>query len=570
MSSLSSLCTVSNVATALPLNGTILGVNLLPSTVTANVANSSSSTGGGMPKRDDTSSTYCNVTVQYNHPGKNDNIVLWYTFPAPSDFQNRFYVAGGGGYSEGSSDPTGGLEYGAVSGSTDSGYDGFTKTLDEVVLTGNGSIAWDDVIMFAYQAQGEMAIVGKELSRGFYGLDDENKVYTYFEGCSDGGREAMSQVQRYGDVYDGVVAGAPAFHHAQQQTNHLVSSVTEVAMGYYAPPCEMEKIANLTIQACDSLDGRTDGVVSRTDLCLLTFNLTTLVGEPYYCAAATSSSLGFGFSKRQAGASVTSSTPEQSGTVSAGAVALAQKLYSGLHNSKGEQVYLPWQIASSFEDAKTTYNNATGSWEVNIPSTGGVFVTKFVELVDLDNLSSLDDVTYDDLYQWMFEGYLRYHDSLQTGYQDLTPFRENGGKLIHYHGESDPSIPPSSSVRYHEAVRSAMYPGATFNQSVSALSDWYQLYLVPGAAHCGTNTLQPGPYPAANMQTLIDWVEGGVRPARLSATVSSGGYEGETQMLCQWPARPIWSGNSSFSCAFDQASYDSWQYDLDAWKIPVY
>lgn len=170
----------------------------------------------------------------------------------------------------------------------------------------------------------------------------------------------------------------------------------------------------------------------------------------------------------------------------------------------------------------------------------------------------------------MHVGYLRYYDSLQTGYTDLSDFNNNGGKLLHYHGESDPSIPPPSSVRYHEAVRDAMYPNLGFNQSVSAISDWYQFYLVPGAAHCGANSLQPGPYPADNLQTMINWVEQGVTPARLNATVSSGDYSGEVQQLCQWPTRPVWTSDSAFNCVFDQASYDSWQYDLDAWKIPVY
>lgn len=218
MSSLTSLCTVSNVQAALPVNGTILGVDLLPSTVTANIANASSSTSSGMGfKKRDTASLYCNVTVGYTHTGHGDSVLLWYTFPEPSVFQNRFYIGGGGGYTLSVSDPTGGLDYGAVSGSTDVGYGGFSSTLDEVVLYGNGSLNWDNIIMFSYQALGETATVGKEITKGFYGLDNSTKVYTYYEGCSDGGREAMSQAQRYGDVYDGIVAGAPAFHHAHQQ-----------------------------------------------------------------------------------------------------------------------------------------------------------------------------------------------------------------------------------------------------------------------------------------------------------------------------------------------------------------
>ena len=116
-----------------------------------------------------------------------------------------------------------------------------------------------------------------------------------------------------------------------------------------------------------------------------------------------------------------------------------------------------------------------------------------------------------------------------------------------------------------------MYPGLSASQQNAKLQDWYQLYLVPGAAHCSTNPLQPGPFPVDNMQTMIDWVEKGITPTRLNATVSSGRYEGEVQRLCQWPSRPLWRGNSTaFDCVFDQASYDSWTYEFPAFKMPVY
>ncbi|PQE14707.1 Tannase protein [Rutstroemia sp. NJR-2017a BBW] len=438
-----------------------------------------------------TTYTYCNVTVTYTHTGKGDKVVIKYAFPSPSDFENRFYVAGGGGISL-SSDATGGLAYGAVGSATDAGYDAFDYSYDEVVLYGNGSINWDATYMFAYQALGEMTQVGKTLTKGFYGLSDDTKVYTYYEGCSDGGREGMSQVQRWGEEYDGVIA------------------------------------------------------------------------------ATTSTSLGFGFSKRAEG-STTSSTPVQNGTVTAEGVAVAQAIYDGLHNSKNERAYLSWQIASNLGDAATTYNNNTGSWELSIPSTGGEYVTKFVQLLDLDNLSDLNNVTYDTLVEWMNIGMVRYMDSLQTTLPDLTPFQSSGGKLLHYHGESDPSIPAASSVHYWQSVRSIMYGNATAEESLEALQDWYQFYLVPGAAHCGTNSLQPGPYPEDNMETMINWVENGVKPTALNATVSSGTYVGETQMLCQWPTRPLWKSNSTtFDCVNDEASIESWTYTFDAFKVPVY
>lgn len=170
----------------------------------------------------------------------------------------------------------------------------------------------------------------------------------------------------------------------------------------------------------------------------------------------------------------------------------------------------------------------------------------------------------------MNTGMIRYQDSLQTNLPDLTPFQSSGGKLLHYHDESDSSVPSASSVHYWQSVRSIMYSDLTAEESLEALQDWYQLYLVPGAAHCGVNSLQPGPYPENNMNIMIDWVENGVKPTRLNATVSSGTYEGETQMLCQWPTRPLWKNNSTFNCVNDSASIASWTYDFKALKLPVY
>lgn len=429
--------------------------------------------------------------------------------------------------------------------------------------------------MFGYQALGEMTKVEKAILPGVYGAANGTKVYTYFEGCSDGGREGMSQVQRWGEEYDGAITGAPAFRMGQQQTNHVYPSVVESTLDYYPPPCALAKIVNATIAACDPLDGRTDGVISRTDLCKLNFNLSSIIGESYYCAGTSATSLGFGYStrksKRQAAAgSSTSYEPTQNGSVTARDVEVAQLIYDGLHNSQGEQAYLSWQIGSELGDAKTECSNSTG-WGLDIPSTGGEWVTKYVQLLNLTNLSDLDGVTYDTLVEWMDIGMTRFLDSLQTTLPDLTTFQSTGGKLIHYHGESDPSVPAASSAHYWQSVRAIMYPDLSDEEAQEEMAKWYQLYFVPGAAHCGVNSLQPGPYPEDNMETLIDWVEGGVQPSRLNATVASGTYKGEVQMLCQWPSRPLWSGDSStFDCVNDTTSIESWTYTFPAFKVPVY
>lgn len=102
-SSLADVCTVSNVQAALPANGTLLGIDLIPSAVTASaVYNASTSMGGmgGASSGTGTTYSYCNVTVTYTHTGKNDEVVVKYAFPQPSDFKKRFYVAGGGKFDE--------------------------------------------------------------------------------------------------------------------------------------------------------------------------------------------------------------------------------------------------------------------------------------------------------------------------------------------------------------------------------------------------------------------------------------------------------------------------------------
>lgn len=112
--SLADVCTVENVKAALPADGTLLGIQMVPSSVAANALYNVT---GGMTN---TAYTYCNVTFSYTHTGKGDTVVVKYAFPQPSDFENRFYVAGGGGYSL-TTDATGGVQYGAASGATDAG-----------------------------------------------------------------------------------------------------------------------------------------------------------------------------------------------------------------------------------------------------------------------------------------------------------------------------------------------------------------------------------------------------------------------------------------------------------------
>ncbi|OAK94382.1 tannase and feruloyl esterase [Phaeosphaeriaceae sp. SRC1lsM3a] len=580
---LAETCTIAHVEASFPTNGTLLGISLDSTSVTANpVYNASNKAQNFFPAA---TYDYCNVSLSYSHNGRGDRVNMQFWFPAPGKFKNRYLSTGGGGYAinSGTGSLPGGVMYGAVAGATDGGFGSFNTQLDAVVLNANGTINWDAIFMFGYQAIGEMTQIGKGIARQFYGLAENDKLYTYYQGCSEGGREGWSQVQRYGEEYDGVIPGAPAMRYAQQQVQHLYSNVVEKTLDYYPSSCELERILNATIEFCDPLDGKTDGVVARTDLCKIHFSVNSTVGLPFSCAASNAQSLGFDFGSKvrrqvpgggqgmSGGGNGGSSTPAINGTISAQAAAIASKILDGLHTTDGMFAYFSYQASAAFDDAKTTYNNATNAYELSIASTGGEFVTKFIQELDLDNLSSLENVTYDTLVSWMRSAWTKYEDTLQTTLPDLTPFHKNGGKILTFHGESDPSIPAASSVHYHDSVRKIMYPHLTYNASTDAMSDWYRLFLVPGAAHCGANTLQPnGPFPQTNMEVLIDWVENGVKPEQLKATHLAGEEIGKSAEICAWPLRPLWVDGGEMICVYDQESIDTWMYDLDAWTLPLY
>ncbi|KAF4963052.1 hypothetical protein FSARC_8904 [Fusarium sarcochroum] len=560
--SLGDICSSDYVRSALPAESFLPGITIDPSSIQTSLVSNASFQSEWYPSA---SASYCNLTFAYLHQGvSNDVVHVSYWLPTPDKFENRYVSTGGGGLAinSGGQYAPSGLIVGAVSGITDGGFGSFNTQWDEVFLLANGTVNWQSVYMFGYQAHHELALLGKELSRNLYNVSKSSKVYSYYQGCSEGGREGWSQVQRFANQFDGAAIGAPAFRYGQQQVNHLFGNVVEQTLDYFPPSCELDKILSLTIAACDDLDGRKDGIVSRSDLCKLNFNPNSTIGKPYSCEA---SSPGDGLGGLRVRQFSRPSTPAQNGTVTAEGVAVVQTFLGGLHDSKGRRVYLNYQPGSGFSDLTTAYDEETDSWKLSISGLGGEWVERYLLLQNASTLPSLDDVTYDTLKEWMVYGQNKYADSLQTTYPDLSDFKDAGGKVIHVHGESDDSIPAGSSVHYYDSVRSVMFPEKSYNESVSAVDDFYRLFLVPGGAHCGSNSNQPGGgWPQTTLQTVIEWVEKDVAPETLKGT-------DDIESICRWPLRPLWSGkNASISCVYDQESLDSWAYDFDAYKVPLY
>jgi tannase len=268
-------------------------------------------------------------------------------------------------------------------------------------------------------------------------------------------------------------------------------------------------------------------------------------------------------------------TPEQNGTVTAAGAAAVQNYLTGLRNSKGQQVYLPYQPGSASSDATTAYNSATGEWEISQSGLGAEWVERFLNLHNASLIPSEEFATFtsDTLADYMLKGLHRYAGVLQTTWPDLAPWRDAGNKILHFHGESDDSIPTASSVRYWDSVREFLYPELSYNRSAEAMGEFYQFYSVPGAAHCSTNPNEPNAgFPQRNLEVMIRWVEEGVVPERLGAKVLlEGEFEGEEGEICMWPLRPFWrDGEGEMECVYDQESLDTWRYELDFTQFKIY
>jgi tannase len=552
---LSEVCTLDNVKASLPADGMPAdpAITLLPNSFAVNAVTGYNVSGAAY--------NFCNVTFGYTHPdaATPDAVHAWYFLPEPDAFRGRFLATGGGGFaiSSGQRALAGGLPHGAVAGTTDGGLGGFGAQLPDRVLRADGDVDENILALFAFRAIHEMTVLGQRLAANFYaGSANGSRVFSYYSGCSEGGREGLSQVQRFGSQFDGAVVGAPAIRFAQLQVLHLYSPVVEIMSGYVPSSCEVSAVVSHVIRACDKLDGRADGVVSRTDLCMMSYNVSSAVGAAFACNATTGGGGG-----PMGGAPA----PAIQGTVSEEAAAVVAAIWAGMVDDDGKRVYVSFPPTAVPGEASGIYNNSTKAYRPSSSSIGVQWVNYFLKEVRSNSLS-LDNATLDTLREFVVQGIEKYSDTLQTNSADLSDFRDAGSKLIHYHGESDDSIPPASSVLYYESVRKAMYPDLSFNESVAAMDGWYRFYLVPGAGHCGASRNQPnGPFPSDALDSLISWVEDGTNPERLHATVAGGTISDKDQELCSWPLRPFWTENgTTMNCLFDQVSIDSWLPALDS------
>ncbi|KAK6214429.1 hypothetical protein LQW54_004336 [Pestalotiopsis sp. IQ-011] len=544
---LAALCTVSNIAQLVLQFSALSTVTYHNSSITAtvisNYTNTPSANGAFYPTA---SGAVCNVTLSLNHINLDDNVQQQFWLPDLPLFQNRYLSNGGGGWSVSGANSLGsGLSYGAVSGATDGGFGGFNSGLTAEILAsgGNGTVQWSSLESFAYQAIHEMTVTGKELTKAFYNITDD-ELKSYYLGCSEGGREGHMSTQRFPEDFDGVAAGAPAMYFPVHQLAQGWPNIAMAQLNHWPSPCAFVAIEKEYIAACDPLDGLTDGVISRSDLCK--YNATASVGKTW--SNCTSGGSG----------------APTSGTVNELDAEVVNLIYRGGLDSSGNLFFWPYQPGTTLTvEAGVKYNSTTGTFG---PGTNNFFGTYYQNLVLRSTVAptiDYSDFTVDDVYQLMLQGIQDYGSWTETTWPDLSDFQANGGKLIHFHGEQDTNLFPQASAHFYEKVRAAMFPD---DAGYDSIQEFYQFYRIPGAAHCGINSYQPnGPFPQYVLQQLIDWVEYGIAPEYLNGSTETG--TSTQPKICMWPTVPQWSESGTFSCAESNDTASLFIRPLDGWKV---
>jgi feruloyl esterase len=433
---------------------------------------------------------YCRVVGKATPTATSDiGFEVW--LPLGAAYNGRYEQVGNGGFAglvnyDGLGE---GIRRGYATASTDDGHEGFQDSTF-------AQISHDKIVDFGWRALQQTTIAAKALIQAFYGAPPK---YSYFFGCSDGGREALIEAQRFPNDFDGIIAGAAANAWTHQFT--ALAYNTQMAYGHalpfpaLLPPASLSILSQGVRKQCVGKDGGLPG-----DLFL---------NDPRVCI--------IDWSKIQCAPGQNPAT-----CLNAAQATAVEAIYAGAKNPAG-QIYPGYEPGSE---------DADGGWKLWITGPLGIgpfptfglqtffgegFFANFVYHVPVYNLMTLD----------MTSG-LAAADMLAPDLNatdpDLSAFRAHGGKLIQYAGWADPGVAPQGGIDYYEAVRSAMALGYADEQG------FYRLFMAPGMMHCsggpGANAFGNVTAPAASpvdadhdvLMALARWREMGTAPDKIIAT----------------------------------------------------
>jgi feruloyl esterase len=411
------------------------------------------------------------------------NMELW--LPPSDKWNGKFQAIGNGGWAGSIQGLNGGmpaaLRLGYATAGNDTGHEG-----------GNGTFALghpEKLIDFAYRAMHEMTVQSKALIKAFY---DQSARLSYYNGCSTGGRQGLMAAQRYPEDFDAIIAGAPANDHTFLHAGDIVrmTNIYKDPEGFIPPP-KQAVLAQAVMNACDANDGVKDNLITNPRSCK--FDPAVL--------------------RCKSDDAPDCLTPKQ--------VATAKSVYEAAKTSKGELIFPGFSYGgeSSYnvmrggtapgnlqlDTYKLAHKDANWDWKTFNINTDTALVKKEIGFID-----SVDP--------------------------DMSKFKARGGKLLLYHGWSDPAIPAEHTVVYFDSVLAKM--GRNQN-------DWMRLFMVPGMGHCGGGA---GPNQIDWLTALENWREKGQAP---DAIVGRGTNAGTpmTRPLCPHPQVATYKGSGDVNDA---------------------
>ncbi|MFZ0959864.1 MAG: tannase/feruloyl esterase family alpha/beta hydrolase [Terriglobia bacterium] len=421
---------------------------------------------------------------------------IGFALALPDKWNGDFMMQGGGGGNGFIQPPLGaafagntpGLARGFAVASTDTGHKAKSGAFDFSFMRDQQAY-----LDFAYVANAEVAGVVKQIIARYYA---KPAAYSYFVGCSTGGREGMILSQRYPTVFNGIVSGDPAMRTGL--SNLAISQWIPVAFNQAAPKDPAGKpmidqlftdndrklFADALLKQCDAKDGVADGIISDPLGC--DFDPAVLA-----CKEAESASC---------------VAPEK--------VAAIKKAFAGPKNSRGVQVY-PGFL---YDTGVTQTAMIPGLLSPRSAGLFGPYPTATELDVDRAALHASDPL-------------------VEPASTNLSTFSGNGGKLIFFHGASDPWFSALDTLNYYKSL-------AGSSGGADKVAQWSQIYLVPGMSHCGGG---PALDQFDMLSAVVDWVEKGRTPQSVIATGKA--FPGRSRPLCPYPQHAQYKGSGSIEDA---------------------
>jgi hypothetical protein len=443
----------------------------------------------------------CRVTAYSTHPPTGDKVRIWLALPM-QNWNGRFMGTGGGGFSGGSA---GGvnqpLAQGYAAGATDTGHQGGSGSF---ALDANNRLQWQLMRDNAHLGIHEMTVIGKALTEALFGVAPK---YSYFNGCSTGGRQGLMEAQRYPDDYNGIVAGAPAINWQKLHPQQMWGTVVMNAMRNPVANCKLQAATNAAIAACDAMDGVKDSLIEDPERC--TYDPKALVGVSTDCGAFTETDAD-----------------------------VIRKLWGGPRGVDGKFL---WYGLPRGADLTALWSSRGNPLQAQ---PFGISLEWFRYWLSQNPQLDASTIT-PELYERFFEQSVEQYTALiGTDNPDLSAFRARGGKAIVWHGWADQLISTLGTVDYYKRVQEEL-------GGAKKVAEFLRLFLAPGVGHCAGGA---GAAPSGQMEALIAWVEDGKAPAMLPASRQT--PEGRrTRILCPYPAVPKYKGSGStddaanFSCS---------------------